>query len=685
MVGLLQRKKTCLGFIGAVLVATTMLTVIAPNVVKAVDTLSWYSSDRDLNNGETVTGYQRVIVTSSTRYTNRYIAKWCIYLDGQPITGISYQSDFKTPEPSSGSGSGPPAWIYYGRGVVSRIATNQTTEGCWNTISGDQSFGFDIALNTTTWSNASHNFVIEATTDDNTTHAKSVTVTSANVEPTVQWTTTAPVRAADTTWVDARITPSANRIVKACLTRDSTAIVADELTTFTGDTQYGNSPRGPSGKFGSAAGGCVLFDESQFWPPGLSIVTNLSIGVQTKTWSQIPTKITLTIFESIGRSYSTDLSFDSSLPLPLLTINESSGSTWRLNTSLKTAFSSSGVDVTRICATLDGLSNSALEINDCIVGNDAKIFSYKKTFAVQTLQLTNGMHRLRILVTDRFGRSGTSDFEFLVDNKNPLLAPAGVSSGDKIKGRIAITPNGSISPLMSSAELADVCVTGPSTASTCGNTQHNVNTACYAQGEHSISITATDSYGLFTTNKYQLTITNPLPAVAALRAKTNSPRWSDKSISGEITFRQSYGCNYKIQISAPNHKTVTYLGTLSDNSITKRFSNLKPSTRYNAKISIIAKRGLRTRAISFTTPAIPPRPQINNTNNSSGQYIPNVKGKRLDIAIAFLEAKGIPYNYDYARDCSAYGLSAGAWGIQQYSNWVVVEQYGTSLYACKFR
>jgi len=761
-----------------------MLTVIAPNVVKAVDTLSWYSSDRDLNNGETVTGYQRVIVTSSTRYTNRYIARWCIYLDGQPISGISYQSDFKTPEPGLSS----PAQIYYGRGVVSRNAVNQTSEGCWNTISEDQSFGFDITLNTTTWSNASHDFVIEATADDNTTHTKSVTVTSANVEPTVQWTTTAPVSAADTIALTARITPSANRIVKICLARDGSTIEASELTRFTGDTRYGGSPGGPGGTFGSAVGGCDIFEWSQgSWPPGLSIVTNLSISLKTATWAEIPTKITLTIFESIGRSYSTDLVFDPSLPLPLLAVNENSGSTWKLNASLKTTFSSSGADVNQICATLDGSTNSALEVSDCLVGSAAKAFASKGTFSLQTSQITNGSHTLRIVATDRFGRTGTSTFQFSVDNKpvlsvykkdlsalreaaeltttfstsgsdvsevcasidgvqtavvqvngcstgnaarifitsgvitlrthllengshtlnltttdvdgrkgastfefvsdntKPLLAPTGVSSGSTINGRISITPNGSISPLMRSAKIADVCVIGPSTASTCGNTQHNVNTACYPQGEHDISIAATDSYGLSTTNKYQVTTANPLPAIATLKAKTNEPAWSDNSISGEVTFKQSYGCSYKIQLSASNHKSVTYSGTPSSDSVIKRLSNLKPSTKYIAKITVIAQRGLRIKSISFITPAIPPRPKINNTNNSSGQYIPNVEGKRLDLALAYLENKGFTASYSYARNCSDYGLRAGLFGIQDFANWVVVMQSGRNLYACKYR
>lgn len=768
-----------------------MLTVIAPNVVKAVDTLSWYSDDlgvipsnRSLTAGETISGYRRVIVRSSTQNTGRYIAKWCVFLDGQPITGISYQSDFKTPEPAATY----PVFVNYERGVVSRSPDNQTSAGCWNTVSLDRSYGFDITLNTTTWSNGSHSFVIEATTDDNTTHTKSVTVTSTNVEPTVQWITNAPIQAADTIALTARITPTANRIVKICLARDGSTIEASELTRFTGDTRYGGSPGGPGGTFGSTVGGCDIFEWSQgSWPPGLSIVTNLSISLKTATWAEVPTKITLTIFESIGRSYSTDLVFDLSLPSPLLAVNENSGSTWKLNASLKTTFSSSGADVNQICATLDGSINSALEVSDCLVGSAAKAFASKGTFSLQTSQITNGSHTLRIVATDRFGRTGTSTFQFSVDNKpvlsvykkdqsalreatelttifstsgsdvsevcasidgvqtavvqfngcstgndarifitsgvitlrthllengshtlklittdidgrkgtstfeflsdntKPLLAPTGVSSGSTINGRIVITPNGSISPLMRSAKIADVCVTGPSTASTCGNTQHNVNTACYPQGEHAISIAATDSYGLSTTNKYQVTIANPLPAIATLKAKTNEPAWSDNSISGEVTFKQSYGCSYKIQLSASNRKSVTYLGTPSSDSVIKRLSNLKPSTKYTAKITVLAQRGLRIKFISFITPAIPPRPKIRSTNSSSGQGIPNVEGKRLDLALDYLENKGFTASYTYARNCSDYGLRAGLFGIQDFVNWVVVSQSGRNLYACKYR
>ena len=213
-------------------VSFTVFATSVPQVAHAADELIWYSTDRDLVEGETISGNKRVILQSNFQYSGRHVTKWCISLDGQAITGRSYESDYNAPSPAASY----PVWIYYESGVVSRAAGNQTSSGCWTTTLADRAYGFDVTLNTSTWSNGSHTVNIEATLSNAAVISKSTTVTSSNTDSTVEWITTGPLNAASTMSLTAKITPRVNRISKACLARDGTAIQRSEQTSFVGDT-----------------------------------------------------------------------------------------------------------------------------------------------------------------------------------------------------------------------------------------------------------------------------------------------------------------------------------------------------------------------------------------------------------------------------------------------------------------
>ena len=274
---------------------------VSPTSASNAPSLYWYNTDRDLVEGETVSGYKRVIAELWPRHGSA--KKWCVYVDNIPLEGPSYDPDFPAPEPAASI----PVYIYHQRGVVSRGAGKQSSPGCWSPTVEDEPYGFDITLNTSTWTNGSHVVTIEATLSTDAILTLSRTVVSENVEPKVEWITSQPLTRSSEIVLTARITPGANRITKACLTRDSTPIQQTEQTTFYGDTRYGNTAGegGPYGTFGSAPEGCVLFNDSQAgrWPNGLWKPTTLTLRVKTNSWASTPKEIRLTVVESIGREF----------------------------------------------------------------------------------------------------------------------------------------------------------------------------------------------------------------------------------------------------------------------------------------------------------------------------------------------------------------------------------------------
>ena len=290
-------------FIAITAISFSVVAASAPQTAHAVDELGWYGTDRQLVDGETITGNKRITLVTDARWYGRYVTKWCIYIDGQAIAWPSYARGWES--------ATLPAYIYYVDGVGSREAA-ETSSGCWATTLADRPYGFDVTLNTTAWSNGSHTIKIEAMISDSSIISKTTTVVSNNTDPTVEWTTTGPLTPASTMTLTAKITPRVNRITKACLTRDGTAISRSEGTSFSGDTKYNDRSNGPTGTFGKATGGCETFDffQNSRSPSGLWQPTNLTISLKTSTWAAIPATLKLTITESIGREFSASIAFN---------------------------------------------------------------------------------------------------------------------------------------------------------------------------------------------------------------------------------------------------------------------------------------------------------------------------------------------------------------------------------------
>jgi hypothetical protein len=619
----MRRLSRVFSFLVITAFSFAVIGTSAPQVAHAVGELNWYSADLDLVEGETISGNKRVNLRTNFRYSGRYVTKWCIYLDGQAITGSSYDADYNSPI----WGIGPAVYVSYEGGVAFRQAGNQTSSGCWTTTLADRAYGFDVTLNTSTWSNGSHAVSIEATISDATVISKTTTVISSNTDSAVEWITTGPLNAERTMSLTAKITPRVNRISKVCLTRDGTAIQRSELSYFVGNTRYNGMWGGPTGTFGSTTGGCVLFDEDQdnALPRGLWQATTLTISLYTSTWTAIPAALTLTITESIGREFSADIAFNPApptttaptAPSPTTTTAPTAPSPQTSTTTTTAVPTSSSIPWTYRGVTegqklsgwtdIDLIRSFSINVSGshglCLTGMTAgKSCDWK--YVTNTACLKNGPQQLTVTATEKFFNSSKS--QPWSDSK-----------------------------------------------------------------------------------KYNVLIDNGAPSLGYVKATNKKPNWKNSTTSGSIDLVAQFGCSYVITLKTSSSKAKTLTGLLAADSTNVAFSGLKQKTRYTAVASVISENGTVKKTFKFTTPAIPAKPRPTYSGGSSsgssggssgGSSYPNVVGWQLDRAMSASSA----FSYKQYSSCYQFdGFENGFAGIWNTSNWVVVTQSGPLLYVCK--
>lgn len=658
----------------SILSLISVLGIVTADRVDAADELVWYSSSRDLVEGETVSGFKRVTLETNFRYSGRYIVQWCIYLDDQGL--VTSGNDFST----------TPSYLYYELGVVTRGTGSQTSPGCWSNLGTDRSFGIDLTLNTTRWTNGNRTIKIQATTNGGGVLSKTVTVNTQNSSQSVEWVTNTPANFADTVALRARINPVTNHVVKACLTRDGIPVGYSEQTSFTGDSLYGGSWNGPRGTFGRSSAGCFEFTEAQNnrYPNGLWQTTTLDISLRTSTWESIPTALTLSITDADGNSTSASLEFHSLTPTPRVSVTDEAESILRERSSLNLAYLTSGSTVSSFCATVDGAPLTTLDPTGCLSNSRAQSLLAAASLNIDTTMYANGSHVLSIIVTDRVGRSSTSDFRFRVDNQAPLLAPAGFVANRPLTGIVEIQANASIDPRMKSARLVDSCIAGISASEICGKQPLVVNTACLKNGPADIQISAVDTFGFRTTDDFSLIIENTKPTMQRTTFKATKPSWTSKSVSGSMTMSSIGACKYSIVLKAPRVKTRTLRGNVDSNNMAVAITGLVASKTYVATITLNSESGKSSRVVRFTTPKIPPRPSSAGRGSSGvGGSVRNFVWWQLNEA---LSVGGFRYTYQQEGGCRAYGnYEHGLMGVWDTSNWVVVRQRGYTLYVCKRR
>lgn len=134
------------------------------------------------------------------------------------------------------------------------------------------------------------------------------------------------------------------------------------------------------------------------------------------------------------------------------------------------------------------------------------------TYSLNTNNLSDGAHTLRAKATDTHGNVGQASESLNVSNAPPTVAISSPAAGAGVSGTITVSGTAA-----SQIGLTSVVVrldnSSPGTTAT-GTTAWTatVDTTQYGDGSHTISATATDVAGHWTTSSVTVTFSNPLLA-----------------------------------------------------------------------------------------------------------------------------------------------------------------------------
>lgn len=221
--------------------------------------------------------------------------------------------------------------------------------------------------------------------------------------------------------------------------------------------------------------------------------------------------------------------------------------------------------------------------------------------------------------------------------------------------------------------------------SVCAETKKLIASHRYPDGSYTMRYRAIDASGKDLVSAIQFQITNGLPSVTLEGVRTPPIASSNSKATARITFRDARATDARVELLLAKNKPTVVKVDLSDSidgSGWAEFSDLSPSTKYKFRIVTKNANG-NSEPISgtFTTPS-PPKPSSGSrasggsTSGAPGSC-PTVVGVRLDRAESALRRGGCsPSSYEYP-GCEAF------FGIVRKSNWVVVAQRGSDLYACQ--
>jgi hypothetical protein len=524
----------------------------------------------------------------------------------------------------------------------SREAGSPTSPGCWNFSSEKATTGFDISLDTSTWTNGSHTIKIEATPSTGSVHSTSVTVTTTNDLPSVEWVSQSEQTVIDHTTLTVKFRPGGvPRIVKACLSRDGAPVVSADNFYFEGDTSYGNFPSnpGPDGRFGSAPGGCAVFSEFQNnqYPAGLHQLTSMTIGVSTVSWADQPTTLMFSMIDAADRIFSTPITVNVLNSRPKTVLSGLDNATVWEDVQLNQLYSRSGSDLSRICINgasindqnmtiyhdaINGLSGIVSPINGCWTSSPVLTSINFQTAKIRlnTQLMSNGNHSLTVTSTDVLGKSDTSTHSFTVSNGSPIVKISTPVSGSQLNNWIVLTAESSMPAYMRSTSIKQTCVS-LADSNFCSNSSSgflstDFNSSCLPNGSFTISAATLDTAEKTGSNVTSIVIRNGQPRTHSVKIKSNSPAWNSKHISGRISLKASSACSYRIELfDAKGKRTAERISgdfqSKSQYEAELFFTRLKPASKYKVRITLTNSRGSATRMQSFSTPALPPRPKVN--------------------------------------------------------------------------
>lgn len=222
-------------------------------------------------------------------------------------------------------------------------------------------------------------------------------------------------------------------------------------------------------------------------------------------------------------------------------------------------------------------------------------------------------------------------------------------------------------------------------SSICSEWRDSIVSQRYPDGSYAMRYQAIDASGKDLVSVITFQIANGLPSVALGGVRTPKIASSNAKATAINTFQGIRATDARVELrQAKNKPEVVNVDITASikGSGSAEFGGLKPSTKYRYQIVTKNANG-NSEPVSgtFTTPDPPKSTSGSRTSggSSSGALgsCPYVVGVRLDRAESALRRVGCwPSSYEYSGCESLFG-------IVRKSNWVVVAQRGSDLYACQ--
>ena len=508
-------------------------------------------------------------------------------------------------------------------------------------------------------------------------------------EPTVSWTTANSTTFSGTAVIEATAAPATTgsaTIKKWCVTKDGAAVTTNLAVNA-------SSGSVDNGTFSSSTG-C--------WSSGSYSMRNGKFAFDTTAWVDGSHTYQITVTDSSDRTATSTV----------LTINNANtGPTVSWTTANSTTFSGTAVieataapattgsaTIKKWCVTKDGAAvTTNLAVNASSGSVDNGTFSSSTgcwssgsysmrngKFAFDTTAWVDGSHTYQITVTDSSDRTATSTVLTInTDNPRPTITLIGVTAGASLSGLLALSLKVTMPSGVTNLTVTSYCYKIDGLACGGSSSGFNIDSSKLKNGSHSIAVSIIDSVGrTVALPEISFTTANPGAALIKIGRKFTSPWWSDKSVEIVVSVTSSESTQAKVMYGlSPKSLTRTNWLNSGGGSIT----GLKPNTKYYFSVVAIGLNGNSKPSSFFViSPKIPSKPRSTGfsggSGGSSGQssgYGTSVIGWRLDNA---LNALGLSRrNAVEASNCPN-----STWlGIINTSNWIVVWQQGSTLYACK--
>jgi hypothetical protein len=286
-------------------------------------------------------------------------------------------------------------------------------------------------------------------------------------------------------------------------------------------------------------------------------------------------------------------------------------------TASAAAFAAYGRTIQSVTLNVDGTSQGA---------DSAAPYSW----SVNTLLLSNGVHRLQVVALDSGGATASAEVSVTVNNQGLTASFTNPVEGASLSGTVAVSAAASSGAGISSVVLRlDGVELGSKTASPYS---WQIDTSAYADGGHVLNVTATDALGRKAYAQVQVTFVNSGPQVSIASPADGASVSGTVSVTATVTSANAVSyVQFLIDGSVVGNRTSSpYSWTFSTNSMAAGQHSLSVKA-----VDLNGRAGQRTIQIIVANPL----PTVSITSPADGAVISGT----VSVSGSASSAQGISY------------------------------------------